>query len=382
MLCGDVLSVSEARFYVAVFKSSGVLVAISHCGVVPSMLRHYRQLHAVATSRRCGGDPISWRHPALQVATSFCGGVPSILWQSHIAAASGAYSGNFVLRRRPGSAAAILYCGGVPALVFTFHVAAATSCLGSIRSFLQHLHGVVASSCYGVPAVRWCPCATLVSLRYVGILASYYVLLLCVSSVLVRHMVRSCHVSWIRIPDGIYPSKGRCCAQPYIRNLYRNAVQTYTMGFIFVSIDPTFVSISCDARPLCSVGRSTLRNVSLSYDAMSHLSLSWCVGQSCHVIRSLFRPKSVGQIIDSVPVNGESVISGFLLVQSDHLQMMLFSHYRLSNHNTSSCRSDFSYINHVVYIGVTFNPRPTQFGFHSTLGYYDSQRNLWCRSKY
>ncbi|CAG8721324.1 6207_t:CDS:2, partial [Acaulospora morrowiae] len=97
--------------------------------------------------------------------------------------------------------------------------------------------------------------------------------------------------------------------------------------------------------------RSTLRNVSLSYDVMSHLSSFWCVGRSCHVIRSLFRPNSVGQIIDSVPVNGESVISGFLLVQSDHLQMMSFSHYRLSNHNTSSCRSDFSYINHVVYIG-------------------------------
>ncbi|CAG8716608.1 5451_t:CDS:2, partial [Acaulospora morrowiae] len=246
VLCGGILSVSEAWFYAAVFKSSGVLVAISHCGVVSSMLRHYiaaasgtyngipsRQLHAMATSRRCGGDPITWRHPALQVVTSFCSGVPSILWQSHIAAASGAYSGNFVLRRRPGSAAAILYCGSVPALVFRFHGAAATSCPGSIRSFLRHLHGVVASLCYGVPAVQWCPCATLVSLRYVGILASYY--------------------------------------------------------------------------------------VSLSYDAMSHLSSFWCVGSSCHVIRSLFRPKSVGQIIDSVPVNGTFGVGANIDVCPGHL---------------------------------------------------------------
>ncbi|CAG8771426.1 18723_t:CDS:2, partial [Acaulospora morrowiae] len=152
VLCGGVLSVSEARFYAAVFKSSGVLVAISHCGVVPSMLRRY----VAVASGVYSGIPSRRSYIVAASGTSsgnfFCGGVPSILWQSHIATAFGAYSGNFVLRRRPGSVAAILYCGGVPALVFTFHGAAATSCPGSIRSFLRHLHGVIASSCYGVPA--------------------------------------------------------------------------------------------------------------------------------------------------------------------------------------------------------------------------------------
>ncbi|CAG8776325.1 15855_t:CDS:2, partial [Acaulospora morrowiae] len=219
--CGIITSCFTAFCGGAAFRVASVLcsgVQVFRCSSGNISLRR-RPVDAAAL--RCGGirriqwHPIGAAHLALQVATSFCGGVPSILWQSHIATASGAYSSNFVLRRRPGSAVAILYCGGVPALVFTFHGAAATSCPSSIRSFLRHLHGVISSSCYGVPAVRWCPCAMLVSLRYVGILASYYVL--------------------------------------------------------------------------------------LSYDVMSCLSLSWCVGRLCHVIRSLFRPKSVGQIIDSVP---------------------------------------------------------------------------------
>ncbi|CAG8517044.1 12742_t:CDS:2 [Acaulospora morrowiae] len=145
-----------AVYHVVAFNLTCYTMASHVAASSHHVVRYYeRQLRAVATSRQCGGDYISWQHPALQVATSFCGGISSILLQSYIAAASSAYSGNFVLRRCPGSVAATSgTCAGIPAILQWPLVPAVSRVSCNILVMSWNSHTMVMSGVYyGVPVL-------------------------------------------------------------------------------------------------------------------------------------------------------------------------------------------------------------------------------------